>query len=298
MGRLFDIDDFGLVESGHVVGGRLGELSAGPGGELCGYELLGLGGVEIAHEEEGHVVGHIVGVEELLHLAGLRIFKVVGEADDVAAVGVAAKGLGEDVVREIVDGLVFVHVLFLVDGLENAWEKTEDGIAETLDIDIHPVCQLVGREGVVVEGVVVGCAGVEVCAPHSLKYGIHLVGDGVFGSLDVEAVDFELNIVALTGVGGGAEAVVGEADTVEVATFDGPVGGAYAVGAFEHDVFEIVGDTCGGGFLVFAAGMDEDTAVDFGLVVVFTKDDFEAIVEMVGVDFDMLLSADSQCEKQ
>ena len=157
---------------------------------------------------------------------------------------------------------------------------------------------MIGGEGVVVDGVVVAGAGVEACAPHFLKDGVHLVGDGVFGSLDVEAVDFELDVVALTGIGGGVEAVVGEADAVEVAAFDGPVGGAYAVGAFEHDVFEIVGDTSGCGFLVFAAGMDEDTAVDFGLVVVFTKDDFEAVVEMVGVDFDGLLSAEAQDEEQ
>ena len=138
-GRLFYVDDFGLVESGEVVGGRLGQLAAAPGGELGGDEPFGFGGVEIAHEEEGHVVGHIVGVEELLHLAGLGIFEVVGEADDVAAVGVVAKSLGEDVARKIVEGLVFVHVLFLVDGFELALEKTEDGVAETLDIDIHPV---------------------------------------------------------------------------------------------------------------------------------------------------------------
>ena len=90
-----------------------------------------------------------------------------------------AVGLGEHVEGKLLRKPVVATVLLLVDGLEFALEEAEDGIAETLYIHIHPVEELVGGEGVVVDGIVVGGAGVEACAAHILQDGIDLVGDGV-----------------------------------------------------------------------------------------------------------------------
>ena len=167
-GCLADIDDFLFGEVWELVGGLLGEGTGGPDAEFVADEPFGLGGLEVAHEDEGHVVGDVVGVEETLHLAGLRIFEVLGETYDIAAVGVVAERLGEYVAGKGLHLLVVVHVLLLVDGFELALEEAEDGVAETLDVDVHPVAELVGGEGVVVDGIVVGGAGVEACTAHVL----------------------------------------------------------------------------------------------------------------------------------
>ena len=74
------------------------------------------------------------------------------------------------------------------------------------------------------------------------------------------------------------QAVVGLADAVEIELLFCPVGGADAVGALEHDVLKVVGDTCGGGLLVLATSMDYHTAIYLGLGVFFAKNHFQTIV--------------------
>lgn len=279
------IEDFLLVEFGEGIGGLLRHLAGGPDGEFVGHEFLHLGGVEVAHKQEGHVVGHIIGVEEFLHLAGLGILEVLGKADDIAGVGMFAERLGEDVAGKGTHLLVVVHVFLLVDGFELALEEAENGVAETLHIDIHPVGELVGGESVVVDGVVVAGAGIEAGAAHILQDGVHLVGDGILRGGDAETVDFELDVVTLLVVGGGLQTVVGFADAVEIGFLFGPVGGADEVGAFEHDVLKIVGHTCCVGVFVLAACVHHHAAVDLRLAVLFAEDDFETVFEVEGLDW-------------
>ena len=99
-------------------------------------------------------------------------------------------------------------------------------------------------------------------------------------------------------VGGSLKAVVSLADAVEIELFGGPVGGADAVGALEHDVFEIVGYACGVGVFVFAASMDHNAAVDLGLAVFLAEDDLETVVEMVGLDWQVDLGREGQHGKK
>ena len=293
-GSLTDFDDFLSSEVGKLVGGFLGQFAAAPHAEFVADELFGLVGIEVSHEDERHVVGHIVGVEEFLHLAGLRVFEVLGKTDDRAAVGMVAVRFGENIPGKFLCNLVIATVLLLVDGFEFTLEEAEDGVAETLYIDIHPVGELVGGEGVVVDCVVVGSAGVETCATHVLEDGVDLVGDGILRGGDAEPVDFELYVVTFFIVFGGLQTVVSLADAVEVGLFLCPIGGADAVGAFEHDMLEVVGNAGGVGVFVLAAGMDYYAAVDFGLAVFFAKDDFKAVVETEGLDGQVVLCRDSE----
>ena len=297
-GGLADIEHFLLGEVGQFVGGHFGHFAAAPHTEFLFYKPLDFGGFEVAHEDERHIVGHIVGVEELLHLAGLWILEVLGIANDLTAVGVVAVGLGEHVEGKLLCKPVVATVLLLVDGLEFALEEAEDGFAETLYIHIHPVEELVGGESVVVDGIVVGGAGVEACAAHILQDGVDLVGDGVLRGSNAEPVDFELDVVPLLVVLGGLETVVGLADAIEIGFLLVPVDGADAVGTLEHDMFEIVSHTRGVGVLVLAACMDHHAAVDFGLAVLLAKDDFQSIVEVEGLDGQFGLSREGEHGKQ
>ena len=87
-----------------------------------------------------------------------------------------------------------------------------------------------------------------------------------------------MDVMPLFGIVGGMEAVIGLADAVEIELLFRPVSGAYTVGALEHDVLKVVGDTCGGGLLVLATSMDYHTAIYLGLGVFFAKDYFQTIV--------------------
>ena len=92
--------------------------------------------------------------------------------------------------------------------------------------------------------------------------------------------------------------VVGLADAVEIGFLLCPVGGADTVGAFEHDVFKIVGHTGCVGVFVLAACVDYYAAVDFGLAVLFAEDDFEAVVEVESLDGQTVLCRDREHGKK
>ena len=65
--------------------------------------------------------------------------------------------------------------------------------------------------------------------------------------------------------------VVQQGDAVEEHPFCRPVDGADAIGAFEHDMFQIVRHAGIVGGVVFGAGMHADGAMDLRFLVIFTK---------------------------
>ena len=293
-----DFLDGGAVEFGQGIGGLLRKFATAPSAEFLGNHGFHCGDVEVADQNEGHIVGYIIGVEELTHLGGLGILQVLGVADDGTAVRVLAEGFLEHVFLEGVDGTVAVHVLLLIHGFQLALEQTEHGVAEALHIHVHPFGELVRREDVEVHGLVIGSAGIQALAAHLGEDDIHLVRNGVVGRSQRQFVDLVLDGFAFGGIGGLVQTVVHHADAVQIHLFLLPVDGADAVGALEHDMLEIMGHTCSVGGVVLAARMDVDGAVDLGLVVMLAQYDFQAVVEVIGLGLKPRLGGNHSAEQQ
>ena len=87
----------------------------------------------------------------------------------------------EHVFLEGVDRTVAVHVLLFINSLKLALEETEHRVAETFGVHVHPLADLVGREGVEVHRLVVGGTCVQTFATHLGEDHIYLVRNGVVG---------------------------------------------------------------------------------------------------------------------
>ena len=74
---------------------------------------------------------------------------------------------------------VAVHVLFFINGFKFALEETEDWIAETFYIYVHPFLNLIRRETVEIDSHVVRCTGVETFAAHLGENQVNLVRNSV-----------------------------------------------------------------------------------------------------------------------
>ena len=297
-GGLLHLLDHLLLKRGQLPLWLLHGPAFGPAAEVFLGHLLRLLHVEVAHQDERHVRGHVVFVIEALHGRGLRVLQVTVPADDVAAVGVLAEALGEDVAAEGVGHFVGVEVALLVDGFQLALEEAVDGVAEALGIHLHPILQLVAGQDVVVDGVVVVGAGVEARATHLLQDGVGLVGNGVLRGLDVQTVDFQLYVVPLLVACGVVQTVVGLADAVQVALLRLPIGGADAVGALEHHVLEVVGHAGGGGVLVLRARVHHHGTIDFRLRMVLTNNHLQTVVKVEGLHVQLLLRRCSEAQRQ
>ena len=84
-----------------------------------------------------------------------------------------------------------------------------------------------------------------------------------------------LDAGALGSILGLREQVVLRRDAVEPRFFLNIVGGADTLGAFEHDMLEIVGDTCVG--TVLGASLYDHSAIDFRLGVILVQPNGHAV---------------------
>ena len=95
-----------------------------------------------------------------------------------ATVRMLAESRFEQVFLKGIDGVVAVHVFLFIHGFQFRLEQAENGITETLHINVHPLGELVGGEGVEVHGLVICRACIQALAAHPGEDDVHLVGNG------------------------------------------------------------------------------------------------------------------------
>ena len=200
-------------------------------------------GVDVTHEDNRHVLRAVPGVVELDELAQLGVLQVLGQTDDGAGIGVGAEGLLVDELAQARTAVVVVHVVLLIYGLELGLESAEHGIDEALGVNLEPLLELRRGERVVILGLVEARAGVQPFAAHVVDELRKLVADSILGSFASKFVDLQVYGVTLGLVGrSGTLIILGDDFLVDRFLFF-PIEGVDCLGAFEHDVFEVVGQT-------------------------------------------------------
>ena len=239
--------------------------------------------VEVAGEADRHVVRNVVGV--LLLADGLqgRVLQVVLRADDrLRAVRVVREEKGVEGVERFLAVVGQAHVLFLVHGLQLGVEPAEDAVHEAVGLDLRPVLDLVGRDFLHVAGYVVGRVGVGAPGADDGHQFVIFVRNRDLGRLVADGVDFMVDRQPLLGIGLGAVHFKQAVDGLEHRLFGRVVLGTETLGALEHHVLEVVGETGIVGGIVLAARADGHVGLDAGLVLVDGHVHFQAVGE--GVD--------------
>ena len=172
-----------------------------------------------------------------------------------------------------------VHVVFLVDGFELGVESANHVVAEAVGLDLRPVLHLVGGDVLGVDGFVVGGPGVGAAAAYHAHHLVVLVGDSDLGCQVAHGVDLMVMCLAGFGVGDGAVLFVEALDLVEIGFFSRIILRSELLRALEHQVLEVVGETCGFLGVVLAADAHRDEGLDAGLFLVYCHVDLEPVVE-------------------
>ena len=248
-------------------------------------KMLGDGGnglvdVDVATDEDAHVVGHVVGVEVILDIDQGRVLQVLGVADSgLLAIGVllvqqAPHGVVGDAVT-----VVQALVLLFVHGFQLGVEQPEDRVDEAAGLDGGPLLQSVGRQADLVDGFFMPGVGVQIRGPHGVVELVHLVGDGVLGRQLGHAVDLGID----RSTGGGVCLVevllVQGCNLVQVGLLGGIVQRAHLLSALEQQVLQVVGQARGVGGVVLAAGLHGDFGVETRFLVVLGQVNLQPVVQ-------------------
>lgn len=186
-------------------------------------------------------------------------FDVAREADDVGAVGMGRVGHREEVVQEAALGLALAHAPLFHDDVLLLVELPQHGVGEAVPFEGSPQLQLVGREGVMVDGLVEGGEGVEARAAFAVYDLRELVGDDVLLGLVLGLLEGRLQLLDLRLVGLGMPEPLG-AEGQESIVF--LLDGGFLVGvvrrtdgrcALEGHVLEDVSEARASDLLVHAA---------------------------------------------
>ena len=233
------------------------------------------GGVEVARQDQAHVAANIVFVIERLHLPEAGILQALGGADDVVGIRRAGEELLSQLNHSRSGRVVVRPVLLFVDGIQLALEEAEDRMQQAVAVELGPLREELRREEVVVVGKIRVGGGVEPRAADLGGQAFELIGDGILGGLDVQAVDLLLDGLALRRVDGGGQAVVADFDGVQPDLLRFVVRRAQLGRALEEHVFEVVRDA--GARAVPRACPDDDGAIRDRTGVVFVEPHLHAV---------------------
>ena len=254
-----------------------------PERELGVDERDGLLDVDVSRDQDGHVIGHVVGVVELVHSLEGRVLQMLDRAQGSVPVRVGLVELLGDGFADHSSLVVHRAVFLFVDGLQFGLEEAKDRLVEAFGLDFCPLLQTIGGEVDLVNRFLQPGVGVEAFFAHGGVEAVEFAGNGVAGSELVFCVDFRVDLGALFRVGLDKVLFVERLDAVEVLLFLFVVQGAELVRALEEHVFHIVGHAGGLLGIVLAAGADGDFGVEARFLVVFGQVDGQAIVELVDV---------------
>ena len=239
-------------------------------------------GVEVASHAYTDVVGHIIFGVELANIAHGGIFEVFGLADGgLKAIGMMRKHGTENLLVAATAVLGEAHVFLFIDGFEFGVEEAQHEVLETVGLQLAPSLNLVGRDILDIHRTVVAGESIGACGSDVGHHLVVLVGDGNLRSLVGKAVD----AVVEDGTGGAIVKHTIDLEKVlnllDILLFLLPVGGAEAMGAFEHHVLQIVCQTSGFGGVVLAASAHCHIGLNTRRLLIDAQKDLQTVVERV-----------------
>ena len=137
------------------------------------------------------------------------------------------------------------HVLLLVDGLEFRMESADYVVAEPVCLYARPIVNLVGRDILLIYGLVVGCPRVGAFGSDKGHQFVVFVRDGDFGGLIADGIYFVIDGLTLSLIFSAPVLLEERFNLVEHRLFCCIVGSSELLGALEHEVLEVVGKTRG-----------------------------------------------------
>ena len=239
-------------------------------------------GIEVARKQDGHVIGHVILRVIVLYVGNRRVFQVFLRAEyGLFAVGVvriehfADRGVNLTVV--VRQG----HVFLLVDRFELGVESADHDVLEAVGLDPGPVLDLVRRNVFDIDRPVHRGVGVGFQSTDRRHQFVVLVGDGVFRSFVADAVDLTVDCRTLRIVGRLAVNLEELFDLVEQGLLGFVVARAELLGALEHQMFEIVGQTGRFARVVLAADFHGDVGFDARFCLIDAHIDFQSVIQRV-----------------
>ena len=148
---------------------------------------------------------------------------------------------------------------------------------KTVAVEREPLAHVLGREGIIIIGIVVARPGIESCPAKFSDEAVVFVGDGILAGTDAQTVDVTLDGLAACFIARLCQQLVLGGDAVKVDLLSLIVDGADGVGALEHDMFEIVSDARIG--TVAGSSFHHDGTIDLGLCVVFVEPHLQAVFQ-------------------
>ena len=265
---------FFICEFGEVLGLQLAEILI--------YQSNRLVRIQIADHDNGHVVRHIVGVEEVLDIDNRRILKLFRVADNgLRAIGMVREQGREHLVPHLAHIAHLVHIVFFVHGFQLSVEQTDYRILETVSLDLGPVFNLVRRNVFHIGRDVVAGESVRPLRTDSGHQLVVFIGNRIGSGNLRNTVNLGIQGLAFGFVRGLAIDFKQVFNLVEVNLLGGIVHRAEVLRAFEHQMFEVVGKTGRFGGVVLASGIDRHDSLDTRSVLVDRKIDFQTVVQRV-----------------
>ena len=173
----------------------------------------------------------------------------------------------------------------LIHSLELGVETADDAVAEAVGLDLRPVIDLVGRNVLGIDGLVVGSPGIGSAGTDHAHHLVVLVGDGNLGCQIAHGVDLLVEELAGGGIGDGAVLLIEFLYLVEIGLFGRIVLGAEVLGALEHEMLEVMGEAGGLLGVVLSTYAHCDVGLDAGLFLVDGHIDLEPVVQGVDLGF-------------
>ena len=225
-------------------------------------------GMDVTTEYQPHVRCHIIFLVEGFHHRQLRVLQTFRRTEYRIGVGLILEDGAEDLLYGI-SSKVGCAVLFLIHVFQLTLESTEDGMEQPFGVQDAPLLDILRKEGVVIVSHVVTGRRIQSTAAIERDETTELIGYHIVGSLEAQRIDVLLYLVSFRIVLGSAELVVLCGDGVEPGLFRRIVYCAHAVGAFEHDMLEVVGNACVR--TVFGSCLHHHRTKHLGLRVVFVQ---------------------------
>ena len=217
-----------------------------------------------------------------LHIGDRRVLQVFLAAErSLLSVGVVGEECREHRVPHPVGIARQRHVLLLVYGLELRVEAPYHAVTEPVGLYAGPVVYLVGGDVLGIDGLVVRGPGVRALGAYYRHKLVVLVGYRELGGLVAHGVYPMVDRHPLILVVRRAVPLEKGLYLVEHGLLGRIVGSSEALGALEHQVFEVVRESGGLGGVVLAADLDRDIGLDARSLPVHGHIEPESVVESV-----------------
>ena len=183
--------------------------------------------------------------------------------------------------RRMADGVVITPPL-LVDRLHLALEHPEDGIQEAFAVELRPMRQVLRRERIEIEGIIIRGHGVHLRPAERGDHLVELVRDDILRRLGAQLVDDSQQAGPLLGVVGHRQRLVFPENHVEDRLLCRIVDRPDLVGPLEHHVLEVMRDP--GVRRLFCACLNDDRPHDLGLAMILIQPNRQAIIQLNYLD--------------